>query len=243
MKRLIFSLLAIAVIASFNVTIFAGDGIEPISLEVATAPGAICKQRHIPLKLTFKNNSKTQQTLFIGKDRYLGFEIFSKDEKKVSSPSCYLPSDQIIELAPGKAWTLDVELCKGVYKTFLIGKVNLLAIYSKIKKDENEKYYTGTIASDPIEFEILPPDEKMEKGYISKEDAIRIARPKVARDLESIKHYKDLIEVLPPEAILDEGVYYVNFPMKWERGTIGAGVPEQKIDARTGKIIQDLPAR
>jgi hypothetical protein len=85
--------------------------------------------------------------------------------------------------------------------------------------------------SGPLLLEIMGPDEKMQEGYITKAEALEIAKDAIKK----IKHD----ESLEPTITLDRGIYTVVFPIYVPLGTFGpdyAGKVE--IDAKSKEVVR-----
>ena len=135
---------------------------------------------------------------------------------------------RFVELAPGKSLDFSIEVSRIMFPRPEPGKYKVAVEYLN-RNDKNKLIVVK--CSPPLLLEIMGPDEKMREGYITKAEAIEIAKDA----MKTIKHD----ESLQPQITLDRGIYTVIFPIYVPLGTFGpdhAGRVE--IDAKSKKVVR-----
>lgn len=136
---------------------------------------------------------------------------------------------KFVELAPGKSLDFSIDVSRIIFPRPEPGKYKVAVEYLN-RNDKNKLIVVK--CSPPLLLEILRPDEKMREGYITKAEAIEIAK-------DAIKEKIKYDESLKPAITLDRGIYTVIFPIYVPLGTFGpdyAGKVE--IDAKSKNVLR-----
>lgn len=201
------------------------------------------RSKQIPLKVSFINTGNTPLQVpqfdlnspyevstffcfnFLGEDNVtLHSNLFESTKHKKQE-------QKFIELAPGKALDFFINISEIMFPRLKPGKYKVVVEYLN-RNDKNKLIVVK--CSPPLLLEIMGPDEKMREGYITKAEAIVIAK-------DAIKEKIKYDESLKPAITLDRGIYTVVFPIYLPPGTRGpdyAGKVE--IDAKDKKVVSVL---
>ncbi len=135
---------------------------------------------------------------------------------------------RFVELAPGKSLDFSIEVSRIMFPRPEPGKYKVAVEYLN-RNDKNKLIVVK--CSPPLLLEIMGPDEKMREGYITKAEAIEIAKDA----MKTIKHD----ESLKPAITLDRGIYTVIFPIYAPPGTLGPGYAGKiGIDAKNKIVVR-----
>lgn len=110
---------------------------------------------------------------------------------------------KFIELAPGKSLDFSINISELMLPKLKPGKYKVAVEYLN-RNDKNKLIVVK--CSPPLLLEIMLPDEKMREGYITKAEAIEIAK-------DAIKEKIKYDESLQPQITLYRGIYTVVFPI------------------------------
>ena len=233
----VFSGVAMAVLAEDNKS--ASQDFLEIKTEKSIADENY-KSKQIPLKISLINTGNAplqvpQFDLNSSSEVSNFFRFNFLDENNVSLRSSLIKStkhkkqeQKFIELAPRKSLDFSINISEIMLPKLKPGKYKVVVEYLN-RNDKNKLIVIK--CSPPLLLEIMGPDEKMQEGYITKAEAIEIAKDA----MKKIKHD----ESLQPKITLDCGIYTVIFPIYVPSGTFGpdyAGKVE--IDARSKKVVR-----
>lgn len=136
---------------------------------------------------------------------------------------------KFIELAPGKSLEFSIDVSGIMFPRPKPGKYKVVVEYLN-RNDKNKLIVVK--CSPPLLLEIMGPDEKMQEGYITKAEAIEIAKDAMKKKIK----YDERLQL---KITLDRGIYTVIFPIYLPPGARGpdyAGKVE--IDAKSKKVVR-----
>ncbi len=213
----------------------------PLEITIELLSDVNYKPYRIPLKIIFTSKLSSEQDLLL---------ITDKDSKRIESlhiscreengeaASCFagLPGRKperenlnLVKLGPSEKYEMKIELSDLVRPQLKPGKYKLDLEYMP---EYGENCWKNVIKAKSALLEINGPDNIMKEGYISRKQALEIAKKE-----NTLKY--DRWGTIDVE--LDEGIYTVTFPIRLPKDTLGPDFASQiVIDAKTGEVISHL---
>ncbi|MDD4181511.1 MAG: PepSY domain-containing protein [Victivallaceae bacterium] len=211
-------------------------------INIELVPNVLYKPHRIPVKVTFTNNQDKPIRLLKLTDkngRYLHALSFGCYDKqgRAQTGSGFTPKNppkddllEYISLNPKEFWGVEIDISKLLRPRPEPGEYRLELRYHNLYGDKCVK---GLIkAENTLTIALAEPDNKLKLGYISKEEAVAIAKKAYSMQYDKNQSLK---------ISLDEGIYTVVFPVDIPKDTWGPSYAAKvKIDAETGKVLQVL---
>ena len=213
----------------------------PLEITVELLPNVNYKPHRIPVKVVFTNKLSTEQDLLLitHKDRK-SIESFSISccEENGDVASCFAglptwnPESKVsnhVKLEPEGKYGIKLELSELLSPELKPGKYKLELEYTT---GLGENSLENVIKAKSAVLEINGPDNIMKEGYISRKQALEIAKKE-----NTIKY--DWWGSIDVE--LDEGIYTVTFPIRLPKNSLGPDFASKiVIDAKTGEVISQI---